>query len=144
MLAALLRPATATILVIIVLAVIGVYEFTRQRLIRYRAREMTRILKDAKDSYVRGLTGLQDMAGVVTGLPEVPMTFVRRGVGLLDTYAGTATSFKNMLRNIRTMSRDRALRHMTRELLTLQGQETVFQKFQAEVLRVASIQAVGQ
>jgi len=127
--------------VIFGLAIVGALDMSRRWLARYRAREMARIFTDARDSYARAMNGLRTMAGVVTQLPDAPPTLSRQGVGLLDTYAKAAASFKYLVRDLRTMSRDRAMRHLTRELLKLESQEEVLRQFQMEVLRVVSDQA---
>lgn len=132
---------TAIFYVILGLAIIGAMDLCRRWRARCRAREMARIFNDARDSYVRAMTGLRTMAGVVTQIPDAPQTLSRQGVGLLDTYAKAAASFKYMVRDLRTMSRSRALRHLTRELLKLESQEEVLRQFQIEVLRVVSDQA---
>jgi len=142
-LAVLSRSSTAIALVIIGIAAAGVLAMSRKWLAEYRAREMVRIFKDANSSYTRALAGLKTMAGVVTQMPKPPQSLSRSGVGLLDAYANTSKSFRNLVRDIRTMSRDRALRHLTREFLKLQDQEAVFLGFQSEVLRAVSDQAAS-
>jgi len=140
-LAVLSRSSTAIALVIIGIAVAGVLAMSRKWLAEYRAREMVRIFKDANSSYARALAGLKTMAGVVTQMPKPPQSLSRSGVGLLDAYANASKSFRNLVRDMRTMSRDRALRHLTREFLKLQDQEAVFLGFQSGVLRAVSDQA---
>jgi hypothetical protein len=132
---------TVILYVIFGLAIIGALDMSRRLLARYRAREMAGIFNDARNSYARAMTGLQTMAGVVAGLPDAPQTLSRNGVGLLDTYAKALISFKYLVRDLRTMSHDRAMRHLTRELLKLESQEAVLRHFQMEVLRVVSVQA---
>lgn len=137
------RPAVVTVLAVTALAVLGVVEVTRQWLAARRRRRTARILTDANRSYAVALAGLRTMAEVVTGLPEVPPALSRRGVRLLDGYAEAAASFRHLLGRARTMSRDRAQRHLAREFLKLQANEPVFRQFQREVLRVASAQALS-
>jgi hypothetical protein len=135
---------TIILYVIFGLAIAGALDMGWRWLAGYRAREMVRIYHDARDSYVRAMAGLRAMAGVVTQLPDAPQTLSRQGVGLLDTYAKAATSFKYLVRDLRTMSRDRAMRHLTREFLKLENQEEVLGQFQMEVLRVVSDQAASE
>lgn len=135
---------TIILYVIFGLALLGALDMGRRWLAGYRAREMARIFHDARDSYVRAMNGLRAMAGVVTRLPDVPKTLSRQGVGLLDTYAKAATSLKYLVRDLRTMSRDRAMRHLTREFLKLENQEEALRQFQIEVLRVVSDQAASE
>jgi hypothetical protein len=132
---------TVILYVIFGLAIIGALDVSRRWLAGYRARQMAGIFNDARNSYARAMTGLRTMAGVVTQLPDAPQTLSRQGVGLLDTYAKAVISFKYLVRDLRTMSHDRAMRHLTRELLKLESQEVVLQQFQMEVLRVVSDQA---
>jgi hypothetical protein len=132
---------TVILYVIFGLAVIGALDVSRRWLARHRARKMAGIFNDARNSYARAMTGLQTMAGVVAGLPDAPQTLSRNGVGLLDTYAKALISFKYLVRDLRTMSHERALRHLTRELLKLESQEELLRQFQLEVLRVVSVQA---
>ena len=140
-----MTPPAATVMLwmILGLTVIGVLDMGRRWRARHRAREMVTILNDARISYARALAGLRTMAGVVTRLPGASQNLSRQGVGLLDTYANAAASFKYLVHDLRTMSRDRALRHLTREFLKLQCQEAVLQQFQLEVLREVSAQAAS-
>ena len=121
---------TVILYMIFGLAVIGALDMSRRWLARYRAREMARIFNDARNSYARAMTGLRTMAGVVAQLPDAPQTLSGKGVGLLDTYAKAVISFKYLVRDLRTMSRDRAMRHLTRELLKLESQEELLRQFQ--------------
>jgi len=140
-LAALSRSASALALVVIGMVMIGSVALGRRCLANSRARQMARIFHDAGNSYAHALNGLRTMAEVVTHLPAPPPTLSQQGVSLLDAYANAAASFQYLVRDLRTMSRDRALRNLTREFLKLKDQESVLQKFQWEVLRVVSAQA---
>lgn len=140
---ALSKPAAVTAMVIMMLVIIGVVEVARQWLVAHRRRRMARIFHQAENSYAVALGGLRTMAEVVTGLPRVSPALSRSGVGLLDIYANAAGSFRSLVRRIRTMSRDRAQRHLTREFLKLQANGSLFQEFQREVLRTVSAQAVS-
>jgi len=86
------------------------------------------------------VTAVVIMALAIIGVVEVARQWL---VGLLDIYANAAGSFRSLVRRIRTMSRDRAQRHLTREFLKLQANGPLFQQFQREVLRAVSAQAVS-
>lgn len=126
------------------LAVIVALDMCRRLLPGYQLREKARILDDSRNSYVRAMAGLRAMAGVVSQLNDAPQNLSRQGIGLLDTYAKAVISFRYLARDLRTMSHDRAMRHLTRELLKLESQEAVLSQFQTVVLRVVSVQGASE
>lgn len=137
------RPATAVALIVIGLMVAVVLQLSWQWRTAYRRHQMVRIFNEAKSSYARGQAGLRTLAEVVTQMPAAHRNLSRQGVGLLDAYADAASSFKHLMHDLRTMSRDRALRHLTREFRRLQDYETTLHDFQKEVLRMVSAQAAS-
>jgi hypothetical protein len=137
------RSATVVALLIIVLMIAAALQLSWQWRSTHRRHQMVRILNEAKSSYARGQAGLRSMAEVLARMPKTPKHLSRRGVGLLDAYADTATSFKHLMHDLRSMSRDRALRHLSREACRLRDCETTFQDFQKEVLRMVTAQAAA-
>jgi hypothetical protein len=137
------RSATVVALLIIGLMIAAVLQLSWQWRSRYRRHQMVRILNEAKCSYARGQAGLRSMAEVLARMPKTPKNLSRQGVGLLNAYADTATSFKRLMHDLRSMSRDRALRHLNREAHRLREYETTFQDFQLEVLRMVTAQAAS-
>jgi hypothetical protein len=138
------QPARVTAVVVLGLVLLGVAELTRQWLAAHRRRRMARIFAEANESYSAALAGLRVMAGVTTALPgKLPLSVSWRGVHLVDSYADAAASFRQLVRRIRTMSRERAQRQLAREFLKLQAYGSVFRQFQREVLRAATLQAVS-
>lgn len=137
------RPATAVALIVIGLMVAALLELSWQWRAAHRRHQMVRIFNEAKGSYARGQAGLKTMAEVVTRMPANTRNLSRQGVGLLDAYADSSISFKHLMHNLRTMSRDRALRHLTREYRRLRDYETKFEDFQKHVLCMVSNQAAS-
>ena len=130
-----------TIFVVLVLVAAGALDLIRTWLAKRRARKIAKIFNESQETYLRVLAGLRTMAGVVTGLPGAPQALSRQGVNMLDTQANASVSFRHVVRNLWCMSRDRALRRLTREFLRLQDHEAVFRQFQREVLRAVWEQA---
>jgi hypothetical protein len=137
------RPATVVALLIIALMIAAALQLSWQWRSTHRRHQMIRILNEAKSSYARGQAGLRTMAEVLARLPKTPKNLSRQGVGLLDAYADTATSFKHLMHDLRSMSRDRALRHLNREAHRLRDYETTFHDFQKEVLRMVTARAAA-
>lgn len=137
------QAASTVALLVIVLLFAMVLELFWQWRAAHRRLQMVRTYNRAKSSYSRGQAGLRTMADVFTRLPGNSRNLSRQGVALLDAYAAAATSFKRLMHDLRTMSRDRALRHLTRELHRLQDCETTFQDFQKDVLRMVAVQAAS-
>jgi hypothetical protein len=137
------RSATVVALMVIGLMIAAALQLSWQWRSAYRRHQMVRILNEAKCSYSRGQAGLRSMAEVLAQLPRTPKNLSRQGVGLLDAYADTATSFKHLMQDLRSMSRDRALRHLNREARRLRDYESTFHDFQLEVLRMVTTQAAS-
>lgn len=137
------RSATVVALLVIGLMIAAALQLSWQWRSAYRRHQMVRILNEAKCSYARGQAGLRSMAEVLARLPRTPKSLSRQGVGLLDAYAETATSFKHLMQDLRSMSRDRALRHLNREARRLRGYESTFHDFQIGVLRMVTTQAAS-
>jgi hypothetical protein len=143
MIATISRPTTAVALIVIGLVAATALKLSTRWRAAYRRRQMVRIFNEAKNAYIRGQSGLRTMAGVVTQMPVPARNLCRQGIDLLDAYADAAASFKHLSQNVRTMSRDRALRHLNHEFGRLKDYETTLQDFQKEVLGQVSIQAAS-